>query len=1242
MPRPLALHPSERVDVSDLEAVSQYAGGMVAEFGKLVVVDRQCRVLRGFRVELADQDLYPGRITVHGGAVLRPDGQTIFNEDDAGVSRTITLEGASTTFFVEVEYLEADATIDGRAFWDPTVPQANEPSGDPSPSGQEFTVNVPSRKLRDWRIVQPVRTGSQGFERDQFASTSNKIPILKITTDANNKIVVGSNPGLTTEKAATILLQQVTATQIIVHDPLCLPAAGASLVVGEGEANVETVSIISIDRFLGTVTVTSLANTHDPGQIVRGGTSTTNYLTDTEYGIYRRRQPGVTTYDFRDRMWQGDEAHGSILKRGFGTVRSTTDRNVQGLKDYVDFLAGQIQEMKWGVADPHMGLQNDLRIPPEMVGVSLPTTPRYYDRTGGLAPGRVPTIVVGDGVTSFGDFNGQDETVFQKAHDSLLGGAGVILVKPGSYTFNNDVTITANVSVRAWCGRSSAPDRVAIVIRGGCFVVASTGNWEGGFENLAFSPHASATTFHAIELSVAATFKARLIMKNCIFTDTLLLNTGLMDGQSSVMDCQWLSTGVGKLNGLSQVSCGDASTSILSGVWERCKFSAADPDDGSNCIGDGVTGKARMSAITFYNCVFTATGTNVSSAVWLKAVGDVFFDTCSLTGFKTNTFWKACIRSTDSIDLVVNGCFMTDRAVACDANIGVTISGCRSVLTGTTTNNGPIVLQDCSHVLVEGNLFEGVSATGQMLAGAIEFRGTNSWVGEDIVFCNNTILGVNNNSTGILITTTGIGNISSFNIYSNHIKNCEVGIAFNGDAAYVLNDCQVGTNQIVDFGVSLFEGSRMLCGILVDSNILCGNWTINGNMIACANVKSATLLNGVAVRAGIFVQSDAIEVVDFVISGNSIRNIGVAGNDPLGTGLTAWGIRVNRLLNVVISNNVINAIAAYDQQAVGIGAGVAVTTTKNCQINNNMIVGISTATSNPYGIMMGSGLASTGTTEHFSCVGNTVRGTKGLLHRCIAIQSQTITSCTINSNNVGIENTIGAGNDGSGIWVVANGYVVNLAVNGNTVEGIGSFNSMYAGIALTCAAFHKGLSVVGNTVRNVSDYSATVITPAISVNGVPHDPVAGDYENATIAGNMVYAVSGPGIFVWGINGSVVSGNAVYVRDTFLGTETYTGCIWLKNSKYFTVTGNTVGYPGAITMPGIGIGPSCARGAVLGNTQIGAVTTDGISVRTDVADNTEGGILVAGNVGSGHSLMGSNHYTSATLPVVKYPDDVPPP
>lgn len=56
-------------------------------------------------------------------------------------------------------------------------------------------------------------------------------------------------------------------------------------------------------------------------------------------------------------------------------------------------------------------------------------------------------VTVGDGTTSFGQFNGADETPFNSAIAALSGGLGVVLVGPGTYALTTTLTIPGGVEL---------------------------------------------------------------------------------------------------------------------------------------------------------------------------------------------------------------------------------------------------------------------------------------------------------------------------------------------------------------------------------------------------------------------------------------------------------------------------------------------------------------------------------------------------------------------------------------------------------------------------------------------------------------------------------------------------------------------------------------------------------------------------------------------------------------------------
>ena len=106
MSKALSVHPAERVDLEDFEhATKTFPAGEISLANQQLLLDRQCRIVKGFRVEIPDQTVYPGRVIVHAWYGLDTSGRRLFNEDQLSVSRTTTLLGAAT-HYLEVEFVE--------------------------------------------------------------------------------------------------------------------------------------------------------------------------------------------------------------------------------------------------------------------------------------------------------------------------------------------------------------------------------------------------------------------------------------------------------------------------------------------------------------------------------------------------------------------------------------------------------------------------------------------------------------------------------------------------------------------------------------------------------------------------------------------------------------------------------------------------------------------------------------------------------------------------------------------------------------------------------------------------------------------------------------------------------------------------------------------------------------------------------------------------------------------------------
>ena len=474
MPLKPEYFPNERVDLEDFTQSSRgYTDSKSAFDAIKQFLGNKARLLEGFRIEIPDQTSFTGQFTIHNGVALDKAGRPLNNEDQVSDSRTEKLLGGPTTFFVEIEFFQDPTAQDNRAFWDPTFPNTA-----PDIDGKEFSIPTKTRLSPDWRIVTPFNT--VGFEADResaaFVLNTNRIPIAQLTTNGSGEIVVqgGIVPvvvsGTLEEDGAPgdtfIRLLNSRLFPITVGPP-------TSITIGLGATSSEVLTISDNDRVNGVITLgAGLANTHKAGEIIRVVGATATF-------IPQRTEPipdltGATNPDPTRKQFQGNERRGRALTNSKETFGSRDDLNIETLKDEVDALSALIHEMKFGsrrpdelgtLADDHLD-----RLPPHVV-----TTPRYWDMAGSLMGIRTATLTIGDGVTTFGDFNGADHKPFQDAVDNLPAAGGTIFVKGGNYTFTAEVNYS-NRSV-IWVGESANLVTISFSSGGQAIFDASTADF---------------------------------------------------------------------------------------------------------------------------------------------------------------------------------------------------------------------------------------------------------------------------------------------------------------------------------------------------------------------------------------------------------------------------------------------------------------------------------------------------------------------------------------------------------------------------------------------------------------------------------------------------------------------------------------------------------------------------------------------------------------------------------------------
>lgn len=432
MPKKANILPNLRLDIPDFQAHTvEFAAGSDKLLNKSVLLDGMSAVAEGFRVEIANQVSFPRQLTVVNGNALDRDGQFVTNEDDPRATRSVTLPG-NGTFYIEIRYLEDESDSDSRAFWDPTYDNGTDTSGDALPDGREFNKNVATRISQDWEIVSPINTDSFEYVTDP---STTRIPIAVVTVAAG--VISGGSTNALTSVIAESILSGADSVRLLNTRAML---DEFDLTLNPGAPNEETVTIVSNTRESGILVISgTTANNHDAGEpVLVADVSPAEFLDERVNGAI----PDSGTEDARPFLWRGDVDRGAVLAVDPADIDNRSDVNLHNLKRYVDFLASQIQEIKWGANyTDGLGL-----VPPPTDFVD----PKYYDAIGGSVGARSCTFSVGTGTTSWGDFNvsayGTFADTLQAAHDALTTFGGVIYLKRGTYVITNTtVTFTKPV-----------------------------------------------------------------------------------------------------------------------------------------------------------------------------------------------------------------------------------------------------------------------------------------------------------------------------------------------------------------------------------------------------------------------------------------------------------------------------------------------------------------------------------------------------------------------------------------------------------------------------------------------------------------------------------------------------------------------------------------------------------------------------------------------------------------------------
>ncbi len=1164
MPKALKVHPNERVDIPDFErAANDYTNERAAFEGERTILDRRSRVLEGFRIQIEDQTATPGAITVFNGSALDRDGYSLHDEDQTDAGVTLTLSGASTTFYVEVELSPTETDTDARAFWDPTFANTGV-----IPDGAEFSISVATRIAATWRVVQPVST--TGFDSTTNPN-STKIPLAVLITNGSNVINSTATVGLVQVDAASVTESTISAggTSLRVFDSRLLGNVGDSVALGFGLGTQETAVLLTNDKDNGIITFAATANAHGMGEIVQAA-GTGRLMQEKQDPNNPAAHPDSTR-----RLWQGDEVRGGALAQSKDALADRSDLNVRALKDKIDLLDAQLRELKFGSFDPGV-VSSD---PPTV----FPARPRYFHQVGSVAGARFPTVSIGDGTGTFGDYNGANHTPFVDAIAFLTAaGGGVLLVKEGNYVFTSTVSITVPITIIG-AGKevTTITNNVAASNAFTITLAAPDDNNKVIMEDITCAYGTGSIVFMTLET-------VSLVVRNCDFTCVIGLTGGTGVNSRILADLclfQPSSTAAILANSVSTYE-----EVLTNSVFNNCTYY-----DGT---GSGSFVVATVRNTQFLGCSFTGGGIIASSTGTLSHYNIALRDCqASLT-----TTVMSVIGAVDRLS--VEGCHFIMTAVTSAVPV-LNFTGAVNTISlvnnkfdttwsGTTTIAWGRLIKfnaAATNVVIQNN--EMLVNSGQVVD-HIAFEGADSLV--NILIQNNKLYtffrGVRVSSAVVSSKSLAVrdnlfdGGIETFLQHGILVEDGYNSVHFDGnvfqgiDGGAVLKRCitilspvdgTTGsiTNNTLSVGLTVSAAADS-AGIWVDATggVEC-NLNIRGNFVSTC--KGVGNIYGIYVNCGVSTVYNRINVCD----NHFIATV-------VGSGLSSTyvaGIWIQNVNNAVVSRN--SFIEGIAPSSDGNAICIVVTSSAHVLVSTNDITLPDIGGTPVYGC----GILLLGANDAVSVRDNTLQSrTASSSADAIIIDPD-----TASVNNIAIENnTITWGASlAHGIRYASSstGACAGLSVCGNLITGLDAAGANY-GIRLlfTAASTARGIKVNNNIIEETA-FSTTNngislvgnSTPTANAVQVNNNVVRGDLSGTGTRN----ATTGVGISVSLADIYQINSNLLDWCDAGIDGIS----IRIDDSKHGSIIGN-VCRPGSSTLDEI-LHATSAAGAIIGGNIVGS-------------------------------------------------------
>lgn len=1110
---------NERVDIPDMDAgTNDLASGLLKQHFADFIQDNFARVAEGFRVQVTA----PKTLTVYNGVSFDRSGQLLNNEDEDNTSRSITF-GANGTYFVEVLFTLAASDTDARGFWDPVFDNGADPSGDLRLPGKEFGQNVATRLAVDWQIVSPISTSS-------FAILSNpnslNIPIAQIT------VTGGVITGATTQTARSTLQEpaKIGDTKIKLFNTRVMPDGFTATVDAGGSP--ETATVINNDRDNNILTLSAgLSGAHLVGaRVLVASVGAAAFLVENTTPELPGHDISALTgsIDLRPRYWQADEQRGYGLIQNPQDNTSHSDLQIRSLKDHVDFLAAELRELKYGAATA-TGV--GATAPPGTFSLS----PRYYEAPGSILGARTNTVSIGNGTTSWGDFNvaqmGSADAAFAAALAVITShGGGTIFVKNGAYNITTTLTITTTTHIVGESRYGASINMTA---------AAYTLTFNGGsvsLENISITVSGSGLgAVHVIDDSAA-------VINNCTLYGILGEAGVALSG--SINNSQIYAP---KL--FQATASGTAIIALMSGhAFSNCNITGAASGAGDRCL---------FYLANSSNCVVNNCIVGLSNAV---------------TGSP-----DAYVGMISTHNLAINDCVFTDYAttsIAIDieggASSDITINGCLSTLHGGFVN-----INSQKEIRILNCKSEPASAPA---AGTSFITVGTFFEVDDLSICDCYFIQNLAAHAGNAISAITLTKASGVTISRCRFDAFDTGIDIGASAGNInISDCTIAGATIAfpangRRGIYIESGSAELInirGCVIESMVDNTSGTMAGiedhSIVGLRTITGCTFANigGISINgvAYGYIAPNQIITFSLQISNCTFFSISSANSEVAGVSVTGGQ-------DLVISNNTFNTLKSNTTNTYGI----KLTTCNTSTISGNVMYAIGANVSvvnahvylhdchhmsitgntlrNLFGVLVGGGcVVATGDVNQFVVNDNVLCPTNNSLSSGIRI-SENVTSV----HNLTLCGNV-IGDDGDTIWtgvaVALSGGTNNntITINNNSIYG---FIDVGIGVEGTAGVITQSVTITGNTLY--SESAGVVYGVKVSA------PIGGFLLSTTISGNSVslnYNATSTkqqqfGIHCFNTPSVVVSGNTVVASQPSLCQ-----LITVQASAQFAVSGNTV-------------------------------------------------------------------------------------